>query len=348
MIASRSLRIVLDRHLAAHDDRAAAEMIGGADALTAQDDAAGREIRTGNDVHEFVDASAGSSISAMQASITSPRLCGGMLVAMPTAMPPAPLTSRFGKLRRQNRRLAFRVVVVRLEVDGVLVDVVEQRMRDLGQPRFGVAHRRGHIAVDRAEIALPVDQRQAHREVLRHAHQRVVDRLIAVRMIFTHHVADDARRLAVRLVPLETVLVHRVENAAMHRLQAVAHIRQRARHDDAHGVIEVGAFHLIEDGNGTNIRGRRRLPGVVIFGVGQGWIPSGSNQESYSAGGVEKPPSTLRESPFFLLFSQLLTGRCSRPAGRRLNPPPDARDPRALPGGIAAAMTSRSRLQQAI
>ena len=41
--------------------------------------------------------SAGSSISAVQASITSPRLCGGILVAMPTAMPPAPLTRRLGK-----------------------------------------------------------------------------------------------------------------------------------------------------------------------------------------------------------------------------------------------------------
>ena len=28
--------------------------------------------------------------------MTSPRLCGGMFVAMPTAMPPAPLTRRFG------------------------------------------------------------------------------------------------------------------------------------------------------------------------------------------------------------------------------------------------------------
>ena len=30
------------------------------------------------------------------ASTTSPRLWGGMFVAMPTAMPAAPLTSRFG------------------------------------------------------------------------------------------------------------------------------------------------------------------------------------------------------------------------------------------------------------
>ena len=39
----------------------------------------------------------GSSIIAMIASATSPRLCGGMFVAMPTAIPDEPLTSRFGK-----------------------------------------------------------------------------------------------------------------------------------------------------------------------------------------------------------------------------------------------------------
>jgi hypothetical protein len=39
----------------------------------------------------------GSPISAMVASMTSRRLCGGMLVAIPTAMPWLPLTSRFGK-----------------------------------------------------------------------------------------------------------------------------------------------------------------------------------------------------------------------------------------------------------
>ena len=38
----------------------------------------------------------GLSIMAQRASVTSPRLWGGMLVAMPTAMPPEPLTSRLG------------------------------------------------------------------------------------------------------------------------------------------------------------------------------------------------------------------------------------------------------------
>ena len=39
----------------------------------------------------------GLSMRWTVASMTSPRLWGGMLVAMPTAMPWLPLTSRFGK-----------------------------------------------------------------------------------------------------------------------------------------------------------------------------------------------------------------------------------------------------------
>ncbi len=38
----------------------------------------------------------GSSMRRVTPSHTSPRLCGGMFVAIPTAMPVAPLTSRLG------------------------------------------------------------------------------------------------------------------------------------------------------------------------------------------------------------------------------------------------------------
>ena len=120
--------------------------------------------------------SSGLAINAQQASISSPRLCGGMLVAMPTAMPPAPLASRFGIGRRQDGRLLLALVIVRLELDRVLVDVGEQRFGGARQARLGVAHGRRRIAVHRAEIALPRNQRQAHGEVLRHAHHGVVDR----------------------------------------------------------------------------------------------------------------------------------------------------------------------------
>ncbi len=39
----------------------------------------------------------GFSIKAITPSIHSPRLCGGMLVAIPTAIPSEPFTSRLGK-----------------------------------------------------------------------------------------------------------------------------------------------------------------------------------------------------------------------------------------------------------
>jgi hypothetical protein len=47
----------------------------------------------------------GSSTKAMTASVTSRRLCGGMFVAMPTAMPDEPLTSRLGN--RAGRTVAI-------------------------------------------------------------------------------------------------------------------------------------------------------------------------------------------------------------------------------------------------
>ena len=219
----------------------------------------------------------------MQASITSPRLCGGMLVAMPTAMPPAPLTSRFGNLRRQDHRLLLAAVVVRLEIDGLVLEIVEQRHGRTREPHLGIALGRGRIAVDRAEIALPVDQRQAHGEVLRHAHQRVVDRLVAVRVILTHGVAGDARRFVVGAVRRVVVLVHRIEDAAMHGLQPVAHVGQRARHDHAHGVIEIGALHLVDDRDRPNV-GRAscaRSGGLIVVGQGrecsvEEWLAKGS------------------------------------------------------------------------
>ena len=83
-----------------------------------------------------------------------------MLVAMPTAMPPEPLTSRFGKLGRQHHRLLERAVVVLAEIDRVLVEIVEQTAaRPWSSRHSGVALGRRRIAVDGAEVALPVDQR---------------------------------------------------------------------------------------------------------------------------------------------------------------------------------------------
>ena len=259
----------LEFDLAAHDDGAAAEMVGGADALAAENDAAGREIRPRHDGDQLVDREAGIVDQRHTGVDHLAEVVRRDVGRHADGDAAGAVGQEVGEARRQHHRLALVVVVVRLEVDGILVEVVDQRAGDAFEPHLGVAHGRRRIAVDRAEIALAVDQRQAHGKVLRHAHQRVVDRLVAVRVVFADDVADDARGLAVRLVPLVAVLVHRVEDAPVHRLEPVARIRQRPRHDHAHGVIEVAFLHLLRDRDGTNVggtAGARR----GIFLVGQG------------------------------------------------------------------------------
>src|SRR6266850_2456630 len=150
--------------------------------------------------------------------------------------------------RRQNDRLLLVLVVVRDQVDGVLVDVGQQLVGDPRHAGFGVAHGRRRIAVDRAEVPLPVDERIAQREVLDHPHERLVDRRVAVRVELAHAVADDARGLLVAAVPHQAEELHRVQHAAMHRLQTVADVRQRASDDDGHRVVQVRLPHLLFDG----------------------------------------------------------------------------------------------------
>ena len=51
-----------------------------------------------------------------------------------------------------------------------------------------------------------------------HPHERVVDGHIAVRVVFPHHVADDARAFDVRSVEHDVGFVHRKKHSAMHGL----------------------------------------------------------------------------------------------------------------------------------
>ena len=141
-------------------------------------------------------------------------------------------------------------------------------MGRLGPADFGVAHGGRGVAVDAAEIALPVDEGQPHGEFLGEAHQRVIDRLVAMRVVFADDVADHAGGFAVGLVPVVAVLMHRKEDAPVHRLQPVAHIGKRAAHDHAHRVIEVGPLQLRFDGDGGDIAARRCASGLSSPAIG--------------------------------------------------------------------------------
>ena len=119
------------------------------------------------------------------------------------------------------------------------------------------------------------------RKRLRHAHDRVVHGGVAVRVVFADDVADDARGLLVGLVPVVAELAHRVQDAAMHGLQAVAHVGQRAAHDHAHGVVEIRLAHLVFEIHGKNF--------ARDFVHGRLWKGPKKGAEFYHAGLTRKP-----------------------------------------------------------
>ena len=173
---------------------------------------------------------------------------------------------------RQDHRLLLAPVVVGAEVDGVLVDAVQQLGRDLGEAGFRVAVGGRVVAVDVAEVALAVDQRVAHREILGEAGQRVVDRLVAVRVVVAHRLADDLGALAVAAGRVEAQLAHGIENAPMHGLEAVAHVGQRPVHDGGERVGQVALFQRILELHGLD-RPRRFENRGFCHGW---WLLSGS------------------------------------------------------------------------
>jgi hypothetical protein len=189
---------VLEVALRAHDDAAATGAIALANAAEAVDDSGGGKSGAGMISISSSIVASGRRSRCTHASTTSLRLCGGMFGRHAHRDAARAVDEQVRQLRRHDERLLLAAVVVRAEVHRLLVEIGEHLVRDLGEADLGVAHRRRVVAVDRAEVALAVDEHVAHREVLRHAHDRVVDRLVAVRVVLADDVADDARRLLVR------------------------------------------------------------------------------------------------------------------------------------------------------
>ena len=100
------------------------------------------------------------------------------------------------------------------------------------------------VAVYGTEVAVAVHQHIAHGEILSQADQGVIDAGVAVGVIPAQHVAHGGGALAEGVVIGQIVLVHSVEDAAVDRLQTVPDVGKGPAHNDAHGVFNIGFFHL--------------------------------------------------------------------------------------------------------
>ena len=99
--------------------------------------------------------------------------------------------------------------------------------------------------VGRTVVAVKIDEWMAQRERLSHANEGVIDGAITVWVITSHRVASNASAFYEWSIWTKPLLIHVPNNAAVHRLEAVTHIGQCARHDDRHRVIKERAFHFV-------------------------------------------------------------------------------------------------------
>ena len=122
---------------------------------------------------------------------------------------------QIGEQAGENLRLLLFTIIGRDEIDCAFVEASHQLQRGLGQARFGVAIGGGIIAVDIAEVPLPLDQRIAQRKILSQANHRVIDTGITMRVVFTDYVTHDTRGLLERGIGIKLQLPHRPQQAAV-------------------------------------------------------------------------------------------------------------------------------------
>ena len=208
--------------------------------------AAGRQVRPGDEAHQVVEV--GSRVGQQVARRVDDldQVVRDHVGRHADGDAGGPVDEQVRHRGRQDRRLRERPVVVVDEVDGLLVEPVGEQQGRRREAALGVATGCGRV-VGTAPVPVPVDERDPHRERLRQPHHRVVDRRVAVRVVLAHDVADDAGALDVRPVRAQAGLRHRVQDPAVHRLEAVAGVGQRPRVDDGVGVVQVAGLDLLHD-----------------------------------------------------------------------------------------------------
>ena len=133
------------------------------------------------------------------------------------------------KLRRQRDRLFVAAVVRQLPLGGLWVEHhVERKLRQAG---FNISGCRRAVArQDVAPVALRVNQQV----LLSQLHQCVADARVAVR-VKLHGMSHDVRHLVIAAV---VHALHRVQDAALHRLQTVLNVRHGPFEDDVRGIVQ--------------------------------------------------------------------------------------------------------------
>src|SRR5699024_11133484 len=112
---------------------------------------------------------------------------------------------------------------------------------------------------------------------------------VTVRVVLAHDLTDDPGGLHVAAFRAQAHLAHRVEDPAMHRLEAVAGIGQGPCVDDRVAVLEEGVAHLV--------RHVDVLDALGDVGAGCGCGTAGHAGSGLLVGWASDPPILTRPLP---------------------------------------------------
>ena len=231
----------------AHDDLALSGTVSLFGSVLAHNDGAGRKIRSLDDVGQIVNRAVrfvddfDGCVDGLHQVVRRDRGChtdGDTVRAV---------DQEIWESGRQYHWFFFFPVEVRDEIDGLFLDIAQHLQRQRGHSRLGVTHRRSAVAVDRAEVAVTVHQCMTDIPRLRQSDHRIVNRVVTVRMVFTHDFTNDTGGFFVWFIRRHAQLAHAVKNSSVYRLQTVAHVRQGAADDNAHGVVDIRLLHFVMD-----------------------------------------------------------------------------------------------------
>ena len=235
---------LLDGGLGAHDEAAAPGFVGGENSFAARYISGGGKVGAGNHFHQFFERRFRVFEQQQEAFDDLVQVMRRNVGGHAHGDARRAIDQQVGHAGGQHEGLFARLIEIRNEIDGLFFEIGQQLFTDAREPRLGVPHGGRRIAIDRTKIALPIHQRVAQVKWLRQAHERGIDDRFSVRMIVARGIAANLGALPIAAIGGQAEIVHRDENPALDGLQAIPHVRDGARHDHAHGVIEVRFFHL--------------------------------------------------------------------------------------------------------
>ena len=140
---------------------------------------------------------------------------------------------------------------------------------------LSVSHGCWRITVDGSEIALPIHERITKGEFLSHTDHGIVNGLITVGVILTHHLTNGTSGFAEFLLSGVPALIHTVEHTAVNRFESITCIRECSPDDHGHGVVDVRIFHFSVQ---RMVQNNLAWPSFTVVGSCffircQGWSP---------------------------------------------------------------------------